>query len=281
MKNKIQAAIKEMESKVSRDSEHVYIEKETGIRLQGVSSVSSIVPKDWLSAWGAKECAKDLGYTDYEDYTVATKVLESLKGMSVVDYVKRLKEAKGASTRKSNKAKLDGTAGHKWLEDNIDAQLAQDDKLMPDMPIGTLLERPLKQFCEWEAYNVEEWYASEAFVYNPTQFYAGQLDAICLLKDGRLALCDFKFASHVSEDYNLQTSGYAACFERYGIFFDTRIIIRLPKTLEQESYDMKTHKYSMVLNNIEIYHIPTPYIDDRDAFFAALIVKSWINKTQK
>ena len=136
-------------------------------------------------------------------------------------------------------------------------------------------------FCEWEFYNVQEWYASEAFVYNPQQFYAGQLDAICLLKDGKLALCDFKFASHVSEDYALQTAGYSACFERYGIFFDTRIIIRLPKTLEQESYDMKTHKYTMVPNNIEIYHIPTPYVDDRNAFFAALIIKSWINKTQK
>jgi hypothetical protein len=274
MKEKIQAAIKDMESKIERDSKHIYHDKFSGFMLQGVTSVSSIVPKDWLSAWGAKECAKDLGYTEYEDYTLAQAVLDAARGMSVKQWVNRLKEAKGAAGRKSKKALVDGKLGHKWLEDNIDAQLKGTGAV--GIPTG-LLERPIKQFCEWEAYNVQEWYASEALVCNPAKMYAGQLDAICLLKDGKIALCDFKFASHVSEDYSLQTAGYAACFESYGITFDNRLIIRLPKTLEQEEWNPVTFERKMVPNNIQVHEIKTPYERDRDAFYAALIVKSWIN----
>ena len=38
----------------NKTHKHVYRVKATDEWLQGVSSVSSIVPKDWLSAWGGK-----------------------------------------------------------------------------------------------------------------------------------------------------------------------------------------------------------------------------------
>ena len=111
----------------------------------------------------------------------------------------------------------------------------------------------------------------------PEKGYAGTLDAIAMMKGGRLAIVDFKFASYISEDYYLQTSGYQATFEPYGIKFDERIIVRLPKTLETEEYDKDTHTYRKVENKLEVRGVPTAYENDRDVFFAMLPVKQWIN----
>ena len=293
---KIRTSILDMMSQVrfiDGKGEHRYERKDTGEWLQGVSSVSSIVPKDWLSAWGAKECAKFLGYSDYEgDYDKAIEILEKIDslrkdidivGIEVIAkrFIEFLKEAKGASGRKSKTALVDGKEGHKWLEKYVKAKIRGTE--LPKIPEG-LLERPLKQFLEWEEKNVDYWILSEAQVaYLPEKGqlaypgYAGTMDGLAMVK-GKLAVIDFKFASHISEDYYLQTAGYQAPFEKYGIKIDQRIIIRLPKTLLKEEWDKKEFKYKMVDNNIEVEIVKTNYEFDRDIFFHCLPVKKWINQ---
>ena len=276
IQKKVTEAVEDMQKKVSRDSKHIYIDRETGIRLQGVSTVSSIVPKEWLAAWGAKEAVKALGYTDYEDLTVATEMLQKIKNCTTsFQYIKILKEAKGAHARRSKQAMLDGKLGHEWLEDASKARISG--QAITPIPSGTL-ERPLTKVITWEQENIDYDICAESFVCNLARNYAGQLDKVCMLKTGELALIDYKFANHFSEEYQLQTAGYAACFEPYGIKIDKRIIIRLPKTLEKEEWNEKEHKYYMVPNDIEIKVIQSNYEFDRDAFYAALVVKAWINR---
>lgn len=279
IKTKIQIAIKDMESKIARDSKHIYVNNETGEYLQGVSSVSSIVPKDWLASWGAKEAVKFLGYSDYNDLSIAIDMQAKIISATVSEYVEILKEAKGAHARKNKKAMVDGTKGHKWLEDYV---LMRINGSMPmiGLPTDSLL-RPVNQFLEWESKEVDYWIANEALVCRLDKDYAGQLDAIYMSKSGRLCLVDFKFASHVSTEHRLQTAGYCATFEPYDIKFDCRVIIRLPKTLESESWNSKTYKYEKIPNNIEVFEVPSKYEPDRDAFFASLVVKAWINYVEK
>ena len=97
MKEKIQKAIAEMTSKISRDSKHIYVDNLSGNWLQGVSSVSSIIPKDWLSAWGAKEAVKALGYSDYVgDTQLAKEILAKIKTFQTPEeLIALLKESKG------------------------------------------------------------------------------------------------------------------------------------------------------------------------------------------
>ncbi len=277
---KIQEAVLDMMSKVVfDDKKHTYLEVETGNYLQGVSKVSSIVPKDWLSAWGAKEAVKALGYSDYEgDTELAIEVMKKIAECgSPEEYISILKEAKGASGRKSKTALIDGKKGHAWLEDYVKAKIRGTE--LPTMPLDAL-KRPLEQFLAWETDNISFWILSEARVANPAKGYAGTMDALAVLKNNRLAVIDFKFASHISEDYYLQTAGYQACFEPYGIEVDDRIIIRLPKTLEREEWDEKTHTYSKVPNNLEVQLVENPYEFDRDTFYSCLPVKKWINFMQ-
>jgi hypothetical protein len=259
---------------------HIYKRKDNGEWLQGVSTVSSIVPKDWLSAWGAKEAVKALGYSDYEDDTeLAEEVMKKIGEMKhPKEFIALLKEAKGASRRKSKEALVDGTAGHVWLEDWVKASIRNTP--VPELPKGNL-ERPLIQFLEWEDKNIDYWILSEARICNLEKGYAGTLDALAMMKSGKLAVIDFKFASHISEDYYLQTAGYQACFEAQGIKIDERIIIRLPKTLLSEEWDKKEQKYNKVENNIEVVSVPNNYEFDRDTFFHCLPVKQWINQMTK
>jgi len=280
IKEKVQQAIVDMGRQVERDGKHIYRNPVTGDMYQGVSTVSSIIPKDWLAAWGAKEAVKALGYSDYKDTKLALEIQEAIKKETLEQYVKRLQEAKGASSRKSKQAMVDGTKGHKWLESFVEARI-QGSTLAYSLPMPTEeLKRPLEQFLDWERKNVDYWIASEAFVVNPEKRYAGQLDAIYMSKDGKLCLADFKFASHISEDYWLQTAGYAACFESYGITFDNRVIIRLPKTLEKDEWDTRTFQYYKVPNDIEVHIVPTNYEGDKIAFFHALPLKQWINMVE-
>ncbi len=280
MKEKINKAISEMESKIKFDEKkHIYTTVDGNKSLQGVSSISNIMPMDWLSAWGAKECVKFLGYTDYDNIEYTTEMLEKIKLMDSNEYLKLLGQAKGACKRKSNKALADGRKGHLWLESYVKAKINGTE--LPKLPTDELLKRPLLQFCQWSFDNVDYWIASEAFVSYPEKGYAGQLDGVAMMKNSKLAIIDFKFAQHLSEDYYLQTAGYQAAFEPYGIEFDTRILIRLPKTLEKEEYDMKTYKYFMIPNNLEVMEVPTPYDIDRETFFASIWVKKWIHFVEK
>jgi hypothetical protein len=276
---KIHDAVLDMMSKVrfiDDKNQHHYEEIKTGLRLQGVSTVSSIIPKDWLSAWGAKEAVKALGYSDYEgDTALAKEIMEKIIALETPEeFIAMLKEAKGASGRKSKTALVDGKAGHSWLETYVKAKIRGTE--LPEVPTGTL-ERPINQFLEWEKENIKQWVLSEARVAYPEKGYAGTLDAMSITRADKLAVVDFKFASHISEDYYLQTAGYAATFEPYGIKIDERIIIRLPKTLTIEEYDQVEHKYKMIENNIEVLTVPTSYELDRDTFYHCLPVKSWIN----
>lgn len=276
----IRAAVLDMMARVKYDDrKHTYQDAETGDWLQGVSKVSSIIPKDWLSAWGAKEAVKALGYSDYPgDTALASEILEKARACAKPeDWIAILKDAKGASGRKSKTALIDGKAGHAWLELYVKAKIRGEE--LPTLPEGPL-RRPIDQFLAWEAENVAYWILTEARVCNPEKGYAGTLDGLAMMKTARLALADFKFASHISEDYYLQTAGYLACFERYGIDIPDRIIIRLPKTETREEWNPRTFTYSMVPNDIEVEIVDTDYYTDRETFYHCLPVKKWINQME-
>ena len=282
LQDKIRDAINDMMAKVSIDESHNYTRLSDGKWLAGTTSVSGIYPKDWLAAWGEKEAVKDLGYSDFPgDTKEAEKMLEKIRNLAsdekktdVERYLAILKEAKGASFRKSKEALLDGKEGHEWIEAYIKAKIRFE--ILPQLPEGKL-DRPLKQFVEWAEKEVDYWILSEARVCDVEKEYAGTLDAVAKMRSGDLALIDAKFASHISEEYSLQTAGYAATFEKYDIKFDKRIIVRLPKTLEKQEWDKKSHIYSMIENTIEVREIDSPYEFDRDSFYSALKVSKWIN----
>ena len=279
MVNRIREAIVDMMNSVEFDQEaHVYKNKKTSKFYAGVSTISDVLPKGWLAAWGGKECAKYLGYSDDGPTDKTKEMLNLIKELTENGYHNLLKEAKGASSRKSKEALVDGKEGHAWLETYVKAKIKNEK--VPDFPIGMLF-RPLSQFVKWAEENVKEWVVSEARIASIEHEFAGTLDAIAIMKSERLALIDFKFATFISDSYSLQTAGYVLPFEYYGIRFDDRIIVRLPKTLTRQEYDKKTRTYKEIPNEIEVHVIDTSYEFDKVTFLAARQLQKWINFTSK
>ncbi len=278
---KVHEAVIAMMKEVSyNDDGHVYTRVSDGKFLAGVSTISAIFPKPWLSAWGAKETSKCYGFSDYKDEFKANAetILERFREMDLKEYMTFVVDSKGAAFRKSKDALIDGTLGHEILESIVKYRMGKGslDKyyLLEEGP----LKRAIDMFLEWETKNVEKWVLSEARVADAETYeFAGTLDAMAILKDGRLAIIDFKFASHIGEDYYLQTAGYQLTFELKGIKVDTRIILRFPKTDTMDVYDKKTRSYSKVENTIEAREVPTPYEFDRDTFIAARQIAKYIN----
>jgi hypothetical protein len=283
---RIQAAAENMAGLVTMDKRHRYTVVATGKMIPGVTSVSGLVPKEWMAAWGAKEAVKFLGWSDFEDdvdraYDMIERIGRIWHGEGPIDhYLDILKEAKGAFARKRDKALVDGKAGHAWIEEWINAQMKGSPP--PDVPQG-LLQRPIEQFLAWTKDNIKQWVLSEARVCNLTsgREYAGTLDAVAITVFDDHSLMDFKFADHLQPENALQLAGYKACFEPYDIMLGKRLVIRLPKTAEKQEWDATSHKYVMVPNDIEVKEIETDYEDDREAFYHALPFSAWVRRNKK
>jgi hypothetical protein len=72
--------------------------------------------------------------------------MEQIRKMKTPEeYILFLKNAKGASGRKSKTALVDGIAGHLWLETFVKARIRNTE--LPAIPTGAL-ERPIKQWLE-------------------------------------------------------------------------------------------------------------------------------------
>ena len=272
---KIQDAVLDMMSKVEIDEHHNYTRKSDGKWLAGVSSVAGIFPKDFLAPWAAKEAVKSLGYEDEE---LAKETIEKIKSLSVKKFQELLHKAKTAYKDKSDTAKLDGTAGHEYLNQYVLAKIRGTE--LPKIPDEKLI-RPINQFIEWADKNIKKWILSEARVCSIEQEFAGMLDGLAITTADKLAIIDFKFANQIGDDYHLQTAGYSIPFEKYGIKIEDRIIIRLPKTLTKKVYNRKTRQYDDVENKIEIARSPFSYEFDKETFRNLRVAYKYINACKK
>ena len=260
-----------MLQKVDVDERHKYTQKSDGKWFAGVSSIAGIFPKPFLMPWAAKEAVLFFGY---EDDKLAKEMIEKIKFLSVKEFQELLHKAKTTYSKKADTAKLDGTAGHEWLQKFVLAKIRGIE--IPKLPTG-MLERPIKQFLEWESKNIKQWILSEARICSVKEEFAGQLDGLAITMADKLAITDFKFANQISDDYHLQTAGYAIPFEAYGIKIEDRIIIRLPKTLTRKVYNRKTRQYNEIENKIEIARSPFSMEFDKETFRNLRVAYKYIN----
>ncbi len=70
------------------------------------------------------------------------------------------------------------------------------------------VENAFIAFLDWEKDNVIEWLESEKKVYHPLYYYAGTLDAIVRMKDGKVRLIDFKTSKGFYDGMAEQVAAY-------------------------------------------------------------------------
>lgn len=97
----------------------------------------------------------------------------------------------------------------------------------------------VEEFGVWQKENIEKFIQTEMTVYNSKDGYAGTLDAIVKLTDGRTALLDYKTGKYIYDTYELQCVAY---LKAYKFSINTAFILRFEKGDKKPLLEIKEVK---------------------------------------
>lgn len=176
---------------IKRGDTRFYVEPTTGEKVPGVTSIISMLPKDFLKYWSAKlssELAVEL---------TAAGMLSGLVDRDpegAVDYLK------GAHTRFVRKAAEDGSAAHALFE----ARIRGDEigRIKPEM------EPFLRHFDEFLDKVQPDYTFVEETVWSDTYNYAGTFDAFVTIDGQKIWMDNKTTRSGVHEEAGIQMAAY-------------------------------------------------------------------------
>ena len=152
------------------------------------------------------------------------------------------------ANRISTEAANHGTALHTILE-HIDNGLTP--------PVPAQFAPSVAAYIDWRTDHVAAVLMVEQIVYHERHRYAGTLDRLYLLNDGRRVVGDFKTGASVDGVYRLQLAAYAEALEAMGHgAIDGRLVLHLPRiapgylrteTLDREEQDRKAWRSAVRL----------------------------------
>jgi len=194
--------------------------------LTGTTSIIDVLAKP-LTWWASGMAVGKLGWVTEKKringkYVVvntleqrlesATKHLEIVKTLTPEAYLNLLDEAYKAHKTSLDKSARTGTNLHAELEKFVKAEMGiwnyEDEDLDPK----------IKPFIEWSKKNVEEYLWSEAHCFDEELWIGGVSDAGAKLKDGKLAIFDFKSSKEAFANQFIQVAGYAIQIEKNGLW---------------------------------------------------------------
>lgn len=200
-------------------NEEAHIHTLDGRPLTGTSSVMGIVGKPGLVWWASGEAVKTLGWTNpkftqQEDRVKVAEIsYEEIQGMGTEAYLRRLDTAYAAHSKSLNKAAKKGTDLHAELEKYV--------KLCIEKHDGKPLEvggSEIQGFTKWAYENIEKYLWSEMHTYSEKLWLGGITDCGALMKDGRVAIIDFKSSKEAYPAQFWQIAGYGRQIEENGGF---------------------------------------------------------------
>jgi len=185
--------------------------------LIGTSTVVGIISKP-LSYWASGMAVGTLGWTATKSdpqmrLEVAQIALETIKTLNPKEWLKRLDLAYKAHATRLKDSATAGTDLHASLEDWVKACI----DYYSGVPTLTSEEDRLTPFRKWCVEHVETFLYSEAHCYSETFWVGGIFDCLAKMKDGKIALFDFKSSKEAYFGQFVQMGGYAVEVEENGI----------------------------------------------------------------
>lgn len=215
-----------------------------GRPLIGTSTAVNVLAKP-LSWWAAGKAVETLGWihpdikddgkvigkrTKEERVMAVAETLRSIKIMTADAFVKLLDRAYKAHSVSLKDSSEKGTDLHQELEDFVKSEMGKKPKRDFDPKI--------QPFIDWSKKNVEKFIYSEAHCFSERLWTGGISDAAALLKDGSMAIIDFKSSKEAYISQFIQCAGYAIQIEENGLWdkngtvskkidktFDTLIVV--------------------------------------------------------
>jgi hypothetical protein len=152
----------------------------------------------------------------------------------------RLTEAKTEWKNVSQKAKDIGSEIHNLIEQYIKNGRDAIGELKPEVENGFIA------FLEWEKENIDTWLDSEMSVHDPIHCYAGTLDAVAKMKNGKIYVIDFKSSKGFYSGYDMQIAAYRNAYQNQLV--DGMGILRLDKSTGLPEWKDYSKVYDNKLN---------------------------------
>ena len=148
----------------------------------------------------------------------------------------------------NGEAKDIGTAVHDLIEKNV---VPVVDEVQYD-EIYTA-------FCayqSWRDEHIDEFLMTEQFFYDKYCCFAGTLDAVVRMKDGRILVIDYKTSNGFYDGYDLQLAAYRYLYENTtGGRIDGQAILRLDKkTGKPEFKEYKEYKIDAFIKLLDFFY---------------------------
>jgi len=190
-----------------------------GKPLTGTSSVGSVMAKGGLTWWASGMACAEFGWLNPKKHTEkelrekARNGRTKLVDMDIEDYLKLLQKAYYAHSTNLKKTAKKGTDLHEELEHFVKGEMG----IMPKREY----DAKIQPFIEWSNKYVDEFLWSEAHCYDEGLWVGGISDTGAILKDGKVAVIDFKSSKDAYLTSYIQSAGYAIQIEKNGLWDKT------------------------------------------------------------
>lgn len=202
-------------------NEENHIHTLDGRPLTGTSSVMSVMGKPGLVWWSSGLAVAELGWSnpklniDTERLDRAGSKLDELKEMSDQEYLKLLDKAYAAHSKSLAKSATKGKDLHSELEKYVKESIEKHGGF-PFKELKTNGDNVLFPFQEWAMEHVHKFLWSEMHTYSELSWLGGISDCGAEMKDGKIAIIDFKSSKAAYSSHFLQIGGYAVQIKENG-----------------------------------------------------------------
>ena len=197
-----------------------------GVGMPGVTDLlSQVGSPDGLMVYAAKKNAEFI-----------KNELKKLSILSIDQINEIVDKSINAYKDHSSEARDMGTDLHNLLDLYIQG------KNVDIKDYNEYIQKSFLEFVRWDRENVKEWIDNEMTVYSEHFLYAGRLDAVVRLKDGKVYIIDFK-TGHVNDNYKKQLAAYKHAIEEKKTVDE--IIINLDRNNEIFKSTQKVKNYDI------------------------------------
>lgn len=207
---------------------HQIFDKGEWKNLIGTSTVLGVLAKP-LTWWASGLAVSELGWVKAGDWKLlktpelkeadlkrriahTLPVFEEIKGLTVEEYIKKLDKAYKAHSVKLDSSAEKGKDLHAELERYVRDHMEG---------IEGEYDEEIQPFIEWAEVNVKRFLWSELHCYSKTHWIGGITDAGAELKNGEIAIIDFKSSKEAYPSQFLQIGGYDIQLSENGGFTKT------------------------------------------------------------
>src|SRR3990167_3962192 len=222
------------------DEGRTHMHTYNGKPLIGTSTVVDIIAKTlhwWSAELAAVECleAGEKIPTIREEDLAVTKLpqIEKKKGIDALCVKYPIfRKARYAHHEKKNETADTGTDMHLELSNYVLACI-KDNKGVP-LAHSVNEHKAVSLFTDWSMANIDKFLFSEGYCYALEAWVGGICDCGALMKNGKIAIFDFKSAKEAYYGQFIQVAGYALEIEENGVLDkDGNLILKLDKPIEE------------------------------------------------